>query len=278
MAKTSFGLPANNIVAAVVAGGYTSGSGVINLVAGQGAQFPALGANQFYRLTVIQNSVAYSALATPSNFTIFKATGLTTDQFTGVTAIEGTTDRNYVSADVVDVRVTAGSLTDIQTAVNTLEGQYGNQGITTSTNTLASNVTLSVVSSAYAPVGVGSLFLSIPGAGTYFVGLTIRVLVYATTSDPLKNANSWILTQLYNATAAAFITSPSTICLPYYNALDKVSTQLTTSFNWLITFAGAATVQLYASPNWSGAATVTPIHQVLSDSSGATSLTFVRLA
>jgi len=118
---TPFAAPANNLVTVVGAGGYVAGSTVLALAAGQGALYPVLTGNQTYRLTVITAALAYSPTVTSANLTIFKATSLTTDTFHGVVAIEGTTDRNYFSGDVVDIRVTAGTISDIQVAVNTLE-------------------------------------------------------------------------------------------------------------------------------------------------------------
>jgi hypothetical protein len=118
---TPFAVPANNVVALVGPAGYVAGSGTLTLAAGQGAQFPALSGLPFYRLTVIQQAHAYDPLALPSQFTIYKATGRSGDTFTGLSAIEGTTDRAYVGGDVVDVRVTAGTVSDVQVAINNLE-------------------------------------------------------------------------------------------------------------------------------------------------------------
>ena len=120
---SSFGIPANNITAVVGAGGYTAGSGTLTLFTGQGALFPALGANQFYRITVIQQAYAYLPTVTLANLTIYMATGKSVDSLTGVTAFEGTTDRNYNAGDVVDIRVTAGTINDIQTALVNLNTQ-----------------------------------------------------------------------------------------------------------------------------------------------------------
>lgn len=118
---TAFSVPINNVVCLVGPGGYVAGSGTLTLATGQGAQFPALAGSQFYRLTVVQQAHAYDPLSTPANLTIFKATGRSGDVFTGLVPIEGTTDRNYVGGDVVDVRVTAGVVTDLQGAINALE-------------------------------------------------------------------------------------------------------------------------------------------------------------
>jgi hypothetical protein len=118
---SSFALPLNNVVAVVGPAGSTAGSTTLTLAAGQGGRFPALGGLQFYRLTVVQQAYAYDPLADAARYTIYKATGRSGDTFTGLVAIEGTTDRSYVGGDVVDVRVTGGSLDDIHTAINALE-------------------------------------------------------------------------------------------------------------------------------------------------------------
>lgn len=118
---TAFAVPANNLTCTVGPGGYTSGSSTLTLSAGQGANFPALTGSQFYRITVIQAAFAYSPAVSLSNLTIYRASSLATDTFGSVLAIEGTTDRDYVSGDAVDVRVTAGTISDIQNAINSLD-------------------------------------------------------------------------------------------------------------------------------------------------------------
>lgn len=118
---TSFATPLNDASASVGPGGYAAGSGVLTLAAGGGAMFPSLSAGQWYRITVIQRQWAYSPSATLVNYTIYKATAVSGDTLTIAGPIEGTTDRNYAPGDVVEVRVTAGTIGDLQGAVGALE-------------------------------------------------------------------------------------------------------------------------------------------------------------
>ena len=122
--SSNFAVPLNDVSTFVGSGGYTSGSGSLSLVTGDGAKFPALSGSQWYRVTVIQKALAYSSLATAANYTIFKATRISGDTLTEISVIEGSTDRNYVLGDVVEVRVTAGTVADMQSAINTLETTY----------------------------------------------------------------------------------------------------------------------------------------------------------
>ena len=75
------------------------------------------------RITVIQQAYAYLPTVTLANLTIYMATGKSVDSLTGVTAFKGTTDRNYNAGDVFDIRVTAGTINDIQTALVNLNTQ-----------------------------------------------------------------------------------------------------------------------------------------------------------
>lgn len=276
MSATAFAVPANNVVASVGSGGYTSGSGTLVLQTGDGAKFPVLTGSQFYRLTVVQQAVAYSGTATSANLTIFKATSRVGDTFSGVTVIEGTTDRNYVSGDVVDVRVTSGTIGDIQTAVNALENTYANQGLTSGNSLLPSAnspYALSVASGSFTPVNVGSWNITLPVAGTYFVFLCIRGYVNVPAST-----TAWILTKLYNSTTASDV--PNSQSLIYYLANATSSTigvQVTTTITNVVTTSTINNViQVYASPNYILGSS--PLIQVVSDGSGMSSLTYMRVS
>jgi hypothetical protein len=94
---------------------------MLTLAAGGGAMFPSLSAGQWYRITVIQWQKAYSPSATIVNYTIYRATAVSGDTLTIAGPIEGTTDRNNALGDVVEVRVTAGTIGDLQGAVGALE-------------------------------------------------------------------------------------------------------------------------------------------------------------
>ena len=61
---TSLAVTSNNVTAIVGLDGYTAGSGTLTLSSGQGASFPVLTGDQFYRLTVIQANYASSSAAT----------------------------------------------------------------------------------------------------------------------------------------------------------------------------------------------------------------------
>lgn len=275
MSATKFGAPANNIVATVGSGGYTAGSTVLNLTTGQGSLFPSLTSNQFYRLTVVQQAVAYSATANISNLTIYKATGLTGDQFTGILAIEGTTDRNYVSGDTVDVRVTAGSLSDVQSAINTLETTYGNQGISYGNSVLPSGSSpynLSGSSGAYQSINPSNFNVTLPNSGTYFIFLTVRFFLY--TGGSSSDTNAYISTQLYNSTASSYV--PNSITMVFYESAES-GFQGTMTFSYVVTVGSSSTIQVNASRTWSGTSP-NVIAQILSDNSGVTSLAYLRLA
>lgn len=118
---TDFPLTPNNVSSKVGPAGYTAASGTLALVAGDGAKFPTLTAGQWLRVTVIRRAVAYSPVATSSDYTIFKVTGKSGDHLTIDSAIEGTTDRNYAADDVVECRLTGFHLADLQGATNALE-------------------------------------------------------------------------------------------------------------------------------------------------------------
>lgn len=120
--STAFAVTANNVSATVGTSGYTHGANTLVLTTGHGAKFPSLTGSQFYRLTVAKHANAYTPGAGSTTYTIFKATGLSTDTFTGLTVIEGTSATNdFASGDIVEVRVTAQTLSDIHTAVNAIE-------------------------------------------------------------------------------------------------------------------------------------------------------------
>lgn len=130
--STNFAVPVNN--ASTTVGAATAGSGTfpqtLTLASGGGSKFPALTGSQYYRITICQVAYAYSPTATTSNYTIYKADTVSGDTLQLRSVLEGGTDRVYNIGDVVEVRVTAGTLSDIQGAVNTLETSGGGGGVT----------------------------------------------------------------------------------------------------------------------------------------------------
>lgn len=276
MALTPFAVPANNIVASVGSGGYTMGSGTLALNTGDGSKFPSLSGSQFYRLTVVQQAVAYSGTATTANLTIFKATSLVADTFSGVTTLEGTTDRNYVSGDVVDVRVTSGTVGDIQSAINTLESTYANQGLTYGNSNLSqsgSPYDLSGANGVYAAIDPGSWKITLPVAGTYVVLFCVRIYMNIPAST-----TSWVTVKLYNSTTAADVANSQAMVFNYGNNTPyTIQMQMETTFTNLITTTTANNViQVYAARNYLLGST--PTCQLVSDVSGFSSLTYMRVA
>jgi hypothetical protein len=79
-------------------------------------------------VTVCQVAFAYSPTATTANYTIYKADSISGDNLHVVSVLEGTTDRVYNVGDIVEVRLTAGTLNDVQNAINTLEAGGGGGG------------------------------------------------------------------------------------------------------------------------------------------------------
>jgi hypothetical protein len=122
---TNFAVPGNNVSTTVGATYTHTGSfpQSLTLAAGTGSKFPTLTGSQFYRVTVCQVAFAYSPTASTSNYTIYNATLATSpaDTLTLHSVMEGTTDRDYAIGDIVEIRVTAGTLSDIHTAVNNIE-------------------------------------------------------------------------------------------------------------------------------------------------------------
>lgn len=115
---STFATPVNNVSTTIALGGYTSGSGSLTLTSGGGGIFPALVAPNYYRVTVIQSGSAYLPSAGSGVYTIFKVTAVTGDVLTIAGTLDGTTDRNYVAGDVVEMRAVAGTFTDIHANIN----------------------------------------------------------------------------------------------------------------------------------------------------------------
>lgn len=134
---TNFAVPGNNVSTTVKTA--TSGSGTfpqtLNLAVGTASKFPAITGSQKYRVTICQVAFAYSPTATTSNYTVYMADTLSTTNDTivleSLSTTEGQTqtDRIYNVGDIVEVRVTAGTLSDIHTAVNALENAGSSMAI-----------------------------------------------------------------------------------------------------------------------------------------------------
>lgn len=74
------------------------------VAAGTGVLFPALGANDYFLITVVDNS---------GNNEIMKVTAINTDTLTVVRAQEGTAARAFAMNSLVELRLTAGAIQEI---------------------------------------------------------------------------------------------------------------------------------------------------------------------
>jgi hypothetical protein len=118
-----FDLHLDNVYAYVGTGGYTAASGVINLGvnadgsgSGAGARFGSPSSGNPIRITLVQTAQRNLDDPSMAHRTVYKATGITGDQLTGVTLVEGT-DRNYAAGDFCDHNFTKYDLTDIESAI-----------------------------------------------------------------------------------------------------------------------------------------------------------------
>lgn len=73
------------------------------LTSGDGANFPALGANEYFYATIVDTNEDYE---------IVKVTARSTDSLTIVRAQESTTARGFVAGSIITLKVTAQAITD----------------------------------------------------------------------------------------------------------------------------------------------------------------------
>lgn len=263
---TAFAVPANNIVSIVGPGGYTAGSGTLALAAGQGALYPALTGDQFYRITVVRAAYAYSPSATTSNLTIFRASSLVADTFGTVLAIEGTTDRNYAAGDAVDIRVTAGTISDIQTQI--LNMQMSSQ----STMGFDYNIP---TSATWYDTGF-SIFL--PAAGSYIVGYNVRGVIGPAVGG---TGSMWITVKLVQTDTSADVIGSVRLVVFTDDAITRLfapggqSTQLSTAYTVIATVTSACNVKLYAKRD--GSLTLWALSRISSNADGQTTMSYVRI-
>lgn len=115
----------------LLAGTYTPGSGVVPLASGITAtivaKIGALSPTNWLRFTLIRAEAIDADtgnLLDPTLSTIFKATGTSGNNLTGVVAIEETTDQGFDAGDHFEVWWTAGMYEDMREVVSTMEGGY----------------------------------------------------------------------------------------------------------------------------------------------------------
>jgi hypothetical protein len=92
------GLKISNNAYAVLAAGVASSDTSITLTAGQGARFPSLGGSDYFYATLVD---------TGNNLEIIKCTARSGDVLTVVRAQDGTTAKNYVVGDRIEIRPVA---------------------------------------------------------------------------------------------------------------------------------------------------------------------------
>lgn len=100
MAIIKFSNNASTTLAANISNSATS----LTLAAGDGAEFPSLGTDEYFMITVIDDS---------NNMEIMKCTARTSDTLTVVRAQEGTSARAFNVGSYVENRLTADSLTKV---------------------------------------------------------------------------------------------------------------------------------------------------------------------
>lgn len=149
---TNFTTVLNQLATVVGTGGYTAGSGTLPLATGYGAVIlaeitaegaPAISSTHPIRVSVVVAAHSNDAPIPAAYRVIFRATGLSGDVLSGVVAIEGTTDRNFVALDVVRLNLTAGAIVELQSALNTAETNVAvnTTNIATNTANIAANTT-----------------------------------------------------------------------------------------------------------------------------------------
>ena len=189
LALTTFATALNN-VSTKLGAAYHAGSGILTVLPGDGAKFPPLVSPDFYAVTVIRGGVAYLPTVAPTDFTVFKVTGISGDNLTVSGLLDGTLDRDYAAQDVVELRVAATLLTTLQDAVNNVE--YAVPPITSVFNR-AGAVTAAAGDYAVGQVtGAAPLanptFTGVPSAPTAAVGTNTTQL--ATTAFVIANAGA----------------------------------------------------------------------------------------
>ena len=163
---TTFQRPVNNFKS-TLASTHTSGSGTLVLQSGDGTLLGALGSNQVYRITAVTSPGASETIVG-----IFEATGKSTDTLTGVTAVEGYSDSTISSGTPVQVRATAKTFSDLQTAINNLEAAVISESSITGTTTISS--ALSSMGKYYVCSGTSSNYtVTLPTIDSTYDGYTI---------------------------------------------------------------------------------------------------------
>lgn len=139
----------NNAISTLAAG-FNAGSTSLTVQAGDGALFPNPTGNDSFLVTLQDAS---------NNIEIVECTSRSTDALTVVRAQEGTADQNWLSGDAVELRITAGVLSQyrqgvgdavVDTAINKSLGAADVHDII---NATVSGITITLLSAATAAEG-----------------------------------------------------------------------------------------------------------------------------
>jgi hypothetical protein len=98
----------SNNASSVIASSITSSSTTIILAAGQGSEFPSPGSTDYFYATLIDSS---------NNLEIVKVTARTTDTLTVVRGQDGTSARAYTAGALLELRLVAAVINDLQTVI-----------------------------------------------------------------------------------------------------------------------------------------------------------------
>lgn len=202
MTPTTFATPVN-VASSTLRLPYTAGDTTLKLFRSYGTTLaaalvaqglPAISASHPLRFQMV-SSAAYNPdtgqITDLSLTTIFEATGLSSDDLSGLSVVEGTTDQDYANGDIFLVGLTAGQVQSIQAAVNALEnvgGSVTSVGLTmptgfsvagspiTTTGTLAVTTALSGIlkgsAGAITTAAAGTDYLAPSGNGSQLAHLT----------------------------------------------------------------------------------------------------------
>jgi hypothetical protein len=98
----------SNNASAAIASSITTSSTTIILAAGQGAEFPIPNATDYFYATLVDSS---------NNLEIVKVTNRSADTLTVVRAQDGTTARSYTAGSLLELRLVAAVINDLQNII-----------------------------------------------------------------------------------------------------------------------------------------------------------------
>ncbi len=301
---TTFNTPINN-VRSTLQSSHTSGSGTLAVATGTGTLF---GSTFPLRVTVV-TAASYGTAS--EVLTIFSVTARATDSLT-VTAIEGTSDAPYAAGAFVEMRDTAGSFSDIHTAVNALENNIS--GVTTHAvmlgegTTATGSATIGTAGRVLTDQGAGAdpiftalptatvvnsilttnysltasfansgLSVTLPSAGTYLIWGSIRAVMVA--SSTVVGDINWVELELYDVTNSAKVPNSQIMAIIATSQAAglNINSQTTAAIGpYVYPVSASAVVQLWAQYVVGSHSTIV-VSYVGGDSGGNSVLTALRV-